>query len=39
MLAISHKNEDCAIIDAIREVRSPFSRQGVINDFADLPIH
>jgi hypothetical protein len=33
-LAISHKSEDRIIIDAIREVRPPFSPDAVVHDFA-----
>lgn len=35
-LAISHKEGDRIVIDAIREVRPPFSPEAVINDLADL---
>jgi hypothetical protein len=33
-LAISHKSEDRIIIDAVREVRPPFSPDAVVDDFA-----
>jgi hypothetical protein len=35
-LAISHKSNDRIIIDAIREARSPFSPDAVVDDFAAL---
>jgi hypothetical protein len=37
-LAISHRNyrNDCVVIDAVREVRPPFSPEQVIGDFAAL---
>ena len=35
-LAISHKSNDRIIIDAIREVRPPFSSDAVVHDFAAL---
>ena len=33
-MAISHKSKDRIIIDAIREVRPPFSPDAVVDDFA-----
>ena len=35
-LAISHKDGERIVIDAIREVRPPFSPDGVIDEFASL---
>jgi hypothetical protein len=35
-LAITHSEGDCAILDAVREVRPPFSPDQVIDDFAKL---
>jgi hypothetical protein len=35
-LAISHKDGDVVVIDAVREMRPPFSPEGVVNDFAAL---
>ena len=35
-LAISHRQGDRIIIDAIRETRPPFSPEGVVDDFATL---
>jgi hypothetical protein len=36
-LAISHRDDsDCVVIDAVREVRPPFSPEQVIGDFAAL---
>jgi hypothetical protein len=35
-LAISHKQDDIAVHDLIREVRPPFSPEAVVNDFVDL---
>ena len=37
-LAIAHKQGDLAILDAVREVRPPFSPEQVVDDFATLPM-
>jgi hypothetical protein len=35
-LAVAHRENDCAIIDAVREARPPFSPDGVVAEFALL---
>jgi hypothetical protein len=35
-LAVAHKDGDVAVLDLIREVRSPFSPEGVVSEFADV---
>jgi hypothetical protein len=35
-LGIAHKENDTAILDAVREVRPPFSPQSVVEEFAQL---
>ena len=35
-LAIAHSEMDAAVLDAVREVRPPFSPDGVVGDFAKL---
>jgi hypothetical protein len=35
-LAIAHREDDIAVIDAIREVRPPFSPESVVSEFAVL---
>ena len=35
-LAISHREGDAVLIDAVRERKPPFSPEGVVRDFADL---
>ena len=35
-LAVAHKEGDIGVLDAIREVRPPFSPEAVITEFADL---
>ena len=35
-LAISHRDEDRAVLDAVREVRPPFSPEAVVREFAAL---
>jgi hypothetical protein len=35
-VAIAHKDGDLAILDCIREVRPPFSPEGVVKEFSDL---
>jgi hypothetical protein len=35
-LAIAHKEGDTAILDAVREVRPPFSPEAVVDEFATL---
>jgi hypothetical protein len=35
-LAIAHADSETAILDAVREVRPPFSPDGVVQQFADL---
>ena len=35
-LAIAHAEKDLAVLDAVREVRPPFSPDHVVQDFADL---
>ena len=34
-LAIGHKERDTAVLDCIREVRPPFSPEGVVYDFSE----
>ena len=35
-LAVAHKEGNTAILDAVREVRPPFSPEAVVAEFADL---
>lgn len=35
-LAIAHREKEIAVLDAVREVKPPFSPEGVVKDFADL---
>ncbi len=35
-LAVAHRDGERTILDAVREVRPPFSPEGVVQDFADL---
>lgn len=35
-LAIAHKQGDQGVLDALREIRPPFSPEGVVTEFADL---
>ena len=35
-LAIAHRETELGILDAIREVRPPFSPEAVVSEFADL---
>jgi len=35
-LAISHRENDVAILDAVREVKPPFSPESVVQEFATL---
>ena len=35
-LAIAHKEGEIGVLDALREVRPPFSPEGVVSEFADL---
>lgn len=35
-LAVSHRDGDLAILDAVREIRPPFSPESVVRDFATL---
>ena len=35
-LAIAHTEKDAGILDAVREIRPPFSPEGVVKDFVDL---
>jgi hypothetical protein len=35
-LAIGHRQESCAIVDAVREVRPPFSPESVVAEFVGL---
>lgn len=35
-LAVAHREADTAILDAVREVRPPFSPEGVVAEFASL---
>ena len=35
-LAIAHEEDDLAVLDAVREVRPPFSPDDVVQDFAEL---
>lgn len=35
-LAIAHRDRDAAVLDAVREVRPPFSPEAVVTDFAAL---
>ncbi len=35
-LAISHAEGDVAVLDAVREVKPPFSPESVVNDFAEV---
>ncbi len=35
-LAVAHRDGERVVVDAVREVRPPFSPEGVVQDFADL---
>jgi hypothetical protein len=35
-ISIAHKQDDVAVLDAVREVRPPFSPESVVGDFATL---
>ena len=35
-LAIAHREDDCAVLDAVREVRPPFSPEAVVAEFAQV---
>jgi len=35
-LAVAHRDKDSVVVDALREVRPPFSPEGVVADFAKL---
>jgi hypothetical protein len=35
-LAVAHKEGDAGVLDAIREIRPPFSPEGVVQEFSDL---
>jgi hypothetical protein len=35
-IAIAHKEQDIGVLDCTREVRPPFSPEGVVYEFADL---
>ena len=35
-LGIAHKQDEIGVLDAVREVRPPFSPEWVVNEFADL---
>jgi hypothetical protein len=34
-LAIAHREEDCAVLDCVREVKPPFDPSSVVREFAD----
>jgi hypothetical protein len=35
-LAVAHRDKGIAVLDAVREVRPPFSPEGVVRDFASM---